>query len=280
MSNPKVSIVIVNYHSEKLLVDCLNSFFGQKVKLSLEVIVVDNGNGLSSELVNGNSALQIVKLIKNNKNLGFAKANNIGVKAASGKYVFFLNPDTIVGDGAIDKLVDFMEKHVEAGIVAPLLLDKKYRPYPLQGTGKLTPLTALVVFSFLNKYWPNNQISYSYWLKDWSKKDIKEVDVVPGSALLIRKRIFEDLGGFDENFFLYFEEADLCKRVKEKGWGIFINPSAKIIHFWGKCTPASPKIRKFFFSSRFYYFRKHFGILAAVIVELILRSSEWLAQWF
>jgi len=254
---PLVSVIIVKYRSEKFLPACLTSI-GKDPRR--EVIVVDNDK----------------------ENIGFGAGCNKGAKKAKGKYLFFLNPDTIVLPSAIEKLVSFMEERSgglrRVGLVAPLLLDKKRKPYPLQGSRKLTPLTAIFALSFLNKYFSGNPISKRYWLKDWDKKSLKEVDVAPGTAFLISRNVFEQIGGFDEKFFLYFEESDLCKRIKDAGWQIFIEPEAQIIHFGGKCTPKGDKIKKIFRQSRFYYFKKHWGILLAALVESFLRSGEWLAE--
>lgn len=277
----KLSIIIVNYHSKNLLLGCLRSIFWQENKFSFEVIVVDNDEQKTIEKPLKRQ-FPCVKYIRSPGNIGFGAGNNLGTEFSRGEFLFFLNPDTIVLPGAINKLVAFMETRTKkkVGIVAPVLLDENKKPYPLQGTAELSPLTAVVSFSFLNKYFPNNPVSYHYWLKNWDKTTTKEVVTVPGTALLIRRKIFEKISGFDQKFFLYFEEIDLCKRVKESSWGIFINPSAKVIHLWGKCTPGSSEIKEIFKKSRFYYFRKHFGITSASLVELFLRSAEWLAQLF
>lgn len=274
---PETSIIIVHYHAKKFLFDCLASIFNQKGTLSFEVIVVDNDEKktVEEELKKNFSW---VKYIKSPGNIGFGAGNNLGAESSRGELLFFLNPDTIILPGVIDELVAFMKSRKEAGIVAPLLLDGKKKPYPLQGTAELSPLTAIVSLSFLNKYFPKNPISYRYWLRDWDKITTREVDTVPGTALLIRRRIFEKISGFDENFFLYFEEIDLCKRVKEAGWRIFINPASEVIHFWGRCTPKNQEIRKIFCQSRFYYFKTHWGIFLAVILESVLRAGEWLAE--
>jgi len=244
-----LSIIIVKYRSEKYLPQCLASI---KRKKEWEVIVVDNDK----------------------ENIGYGPACNKGAKKAKGKYLFFLNPDTVVQPGAIERLVKFLKDHRNVGIVAPLLLNKNKKPYPLQGTAELTPLRALFGFSFLNKLWSNNPISKEYWLADWDKKRIKEVAVVPGSALMIRKEVFEKVGGFDEKFFLFFEEPDLCKRVRKAGWRIFFQPQAKVIHFWGRSTPKNDKIKKIFRQSRFYFFKKHYCFFSALFLEIFLRIFE------
>lgn len=264
IKKPEVSIIIVKYRSEKYLPACLASI-GKDPRW--EVIIVDNDK----------------------ENVGYGAGCNNGARRAKGEFLFFLNPDTVVLPGTIDNLIFFIREGgginsplrcepKRVGIVAPLLLDKNKIPYLLQGAGELTPLGAVFAFSFLNKLWPNNPLSRKYWLTDWDKKGIREVAVVPGTAFMIRGKIFEEIGGFDEKFFLYFEENDLCKRVKEVGWRIFIEPQAKVIHFWKGSTPKNGKIKKIFCQSRFYYFKKHWGILPAIIVESFLRSSEWLAE--
>lgn len=211
IKRPLVSIVVVHYKADKVLFECLQSIKKSKPKVSFEVIVVDNDEKkvIDKEI---RKNYQWTRYIKSPKNLGFGAGNNLGAKRAKGKYLFFLNPDTIVLPNATDSLVEFLEKNKSAGIVAPLLLNPQKRPYPLQGTSILTPLKGVFALSFLVKLFPNNSISKKYWLKGWDKTKTKEVDVVPGTAFMIEKKAFEKIGGFDEKFFLYFEEADFCKK--------------------------------------------------------------------
>jgi len=244
-----VSIIIVKYKSKKYLERCLKSINN---KGQCEIIIVDNDQ----------------------KNIGFSAGCNQGAKRAKGKYLFFLNPDTIVQLGAIKSMVDFLDRHEKVGIIAPLILDKNKKPYQKQGTAELTPLAALFSFSWLIKFWPKNPWANHYWLVGWDKKIAKEVAVVPGSALMIRKDVFEKLGGFDENFFLYFEESDLCRRARQAGWQVFFHPKAKVIHFWSKSTPKGKKPKQIFQQSRFYYFKKHYGWLTAFLLEIFLRPFE------
>ncbi len=241
--SPRVSIIIVKYRAEKELAACLASL------KNYHVIVIDNDQ----------------------TNRGYAAGNNLGAKRAKSDYLLILNPDTVVFPGAIESLVTFLDTYPQAGIVAPLLLNPSGRPYPLQGTRELTPLTGLIAHSFLNLI--PNPISCHYWLADWDKRQPRQADVVPGTAFLIRRSLFNQIGGFDEKFFLYFEESDLCRRVRRAGWEIHMLPSAKIMHHWGASTPKSRSIQKIFAASRFYYFRKHFGLLWAVIVHLVCSFS-------
>ena len=267
----KVSVIIVHYRAKKLLFDCLASI-GKGSKHEFEIIVVDNDER-KSIAANIKAKFPKIKYIRN-ENRGFGQGNNIGAKEASGDYLFFLNPDTKVYPGILDFLVDFLEKHKKTGIVAPLLLNKNEKPYPLQGTQILTPIRALFAYSFLDKIFPNNPVSRGFWLKRWDKSKLKEVDVVPGTAFMIRADLFHKTK-FDERFFLYFEEYDLCKRVRDLGFKIYILPKAKLIHYWGESTGVSNlNIKKVFEQSRFFYFKKHFGIFKALFVSFFLGINK------
>jgi len=244
---PVVSIIIVHYQNKKVLKNCLNSI-KKNLTLKHEVIIVDNDKN----------------------NIGFGAGCNKGAKLAKAKYLFFLNPDTILFKNSLEKLVKFLNTNPKASAVAPILLNQHKNPYPIQGTNHLTPLRGIFAFSFINKYFPNNPVSKSYWINVLNQTKPIKAQVLPGSAFLIRQEVFNQFNGFDENFFLYFEESDLFYRLTKQNHQLFILPSAKLIHYWGKSTPKSAKIRKIFNSSRFYYFKKHFGLLKATLVELFL----------
>lgn len=273
----KLSIVIVHYQAKRELFGCLKSIKKSQPDFPSEIIVVDNDEEKTIEM-ELQEKFPEVKYMKSPRNIGFGAGNNLGAKSATGEFLFFLNPDTQIFKDTPKILINFLIENEKVGIAAPLLLDENKKPYPLQGTRELTPLTALFALSFLNELFPQNPISKNYWLLDWGKMHAREVAVVPGTAFLIRRQLFEKIGGFDESFFLFFEETDLCRRVKKLGWQIFINPQAKVIHLWGRSTPKTKKTKNIFRQSRFYYFRKHWGISPAIIVESLLRSGEWIAE--
>ncbi len=267
-----ISIIIVNYHVKKELFECVKSIISTNPKTPYEIIVVDNDE--EKTILNDlHKKFPKIKYIPN-KNKGFGQGNNVGAKQAKGEYLFFLNPDTKFLNNCLDILIAYLKKNKVAAISAPLLFDNKNKPYPLQGILNLTPLRAIFALSFINKVFPNNKIYQDYYLFDWNKKSIKEVDAVPGTAFIIKKEVFEKADGFDENFFLYFEEFDLCKRVKELGWKIFILPTAKVFHVWGSSTKKHDT-KKIFLESRYYYFKKHFGTITAIITEAILRINKY-----
>lgn len=270
----KLSIILVHYREKKILFDCIKSITKNPPKATHEIIVVDNDEVKAIQPLL-KKQFSKVKYIAAPGNLGYGKGNNLGVENATGEYVYILNPDTIVQSGSIDKLVNFLKTNKKVGIVSPTLYDEKGNVYPLQGTSELTPLRGIFALSFLNKLFPSNPVSQKYWLKDIGRTKPFEVDVVPGSALMLKKSLFNKLGGFDKNFFLYFEETDFCKRAKKLGLKLFILPDAKITHYWAVSTPPSKRISKIFAKSRFYYFKKNFGILNALLVEFFARLNKW-----
>lgn len=246
--SPKVSVIIVNYHS-RLLTEKLIKNLQAGQFTDYETIVIDNDF----------------------QNLGYGRAANLGAKHSLGEYLYITNPDTQPFFYTLSRLVHFLDTHPQAGLVAPLLLSPTRQPYPLQGTTELTPLSAIFALSYINKYWPNNPVSHSFWLFGWDKRRDKSVGVAPGTAFLVRRQVFIDLSGFDPKFFLYFEESDLCRRLKIAGWDIYIHPPARLIHFWGHSTSDSPHIKAIFSQSRRYYFTKHFGHFWSFLVHLVVK---------
>lgn len=270
MSERKIdlSIIIVHYKAKKELFDCLSSIRKSKPSFSYEIIVVDNDE---DETVKPELAKKFIeaRYIKSLGNIGFGAGNNLGASKAHGEFLFFLNPDTIVKHGAIDTLVEFLQKNPGVGIVAPLLINKDGTPCHIQVTTELTPVEGMVAHSFINKYFPENAISRRYFLHSWDKKGTKEVGVIQGAAFVIRRKIFEELHGFDERFFLYFEETDLCRRMRKLGYKIYMYPKAKVIHLEGRSVRDNAQNKKIFAQSRFQYFEKHFGILPAMLVQFV-----------
>ncbi len=270
---PSLSIIIVHYKVEKEILACLESITKSKPKIPYEIIIVDNDETDELKRIIKRK-FPLIRYIKSPHNVGFGAANNIGAKAAKGEYLFFLNPDTEIYKNTLETLIHFFKKKKDTAVVAPLLHGLDGKPYP-QGARELTPARAFVVLSFLNKYFPNNPISRKYFLKEWDMKNIQEADVSPGTAMMMQKKLFEDVGGFDEKFFLYFEEFDLCKRVRAMGGKIFILPTAKATHAWGMSTKHRTDIDKVFAQSRYYYFKKNFGIISAIAVEVFLHMNKY-----
>lgn len=274
----QVSIIVVNYEVEEELIACIFSIVNSKPKTSIEIIVVDNDgkSKLKSKLKNFDQ----VKYIRSQRNLGYSGGNNLGAKYASGEYLFFLNPDTLVIDNVIEQLYKFIKPSKSIGIASPLLVDNQLIPFKTQSRKELTPLNAIYSFSFLRKFFPKKNIYNDDFFKYWDKKISLEVDTVPGAALIISKKLFDKIDGFDENFFLYFEENDLSKRIKSLGYKQFIYPKSKIIHTIGQSTKQMENKESIFAKSRFYYLKKHYGLIPAFFTELLIRTNKKYAFLF
>lgn len=269
--HPRVSIVIVFYAGIENLLKCLGSIKRQHTKYSYEVIIVNNGKESIDEDIR--KILPKAVYIRSPRNGGYGYGNNFGAKMAKGEYLFILNPDVKLLPGIVDRLVSFLDTHINTGIAAPNQFHEDGTIFEKIGSRTLTPFRGGIVLSFLNSLFPNNPISKKYFMKDIPNRELREVDAVPGSAFMIRKKIFEEVGRFDQNIFLFYEEHDLGKRVKDSGYKIFIVPDAKVIHLWeGK---NKLELKEYADDSRFCYFKKHYGIVNALLVESFARFSKW-----
>ena len=272
---PKVSIIIVHYRANKELFNCLSAIAQSHPKTTFEVIVVDNDveDGIAADL---RKKAPWVRYIRSRGNVGFGAGNNLGAKAAKGKYLLFLNPDTIIEKEPIDRCVQTMNARNNVGIVAPQLLMENRQVYPFQCTDTLTPLAGLMAHSVINRFFPKNPVAKKYWLSQWDRKSQRQVEAVHGAAFMVEKALFEELGGFDERFFMYFEESDFCLRARNLGRKILFEPRAKVIHLSGRSTENKGRALGIFRASRTYYFKKHFGMVTGTVTQL----SFWvLDRW-
>ncbi len=232
-----LSIIIVNYNQKNLLKQSLKGIDLVKPKLDYEIIVVDNNSADSSpdflrQLKNKNEKL---KIILNNKNLGFAKANNLGIKNSLGKYILILNPDIVVLENSIEKLYQFMEENEKVGICGPKLInpDKSIQPSCFRFPKWYTPILRR---TFVRKFsWAKKKIN-EYLMADFNHLEKKEVDWLLGACLMIRRKTLDEIGFFDERFFLYFEDVDLCRRAKNAGWKIFYFPDSCMVHYYQRAS--------------------------------------------
>jgi GT2 family glycosyltransferase len=269
----KLSIVIVYYEDYKALSKLLDSINNNKIKHVFELIVVNNNPDeiIKTKLLRNYKNIQY---IESPGNIGYAAGNNLGVKHAGGEYLFILNPDTKIVSGKIDNLIKYLDENKNSAIIAPNLVNTQNTLFDKQGTRILTPLRGLFSLTILNKLLPNNKYYREYYMTDKPKNIFREVEVVPGTAFFIRKNIFNQLNGFDEHFFLFFEENDLCKRVKDMGLRIFMSPDLTLEHDWNP-GEGDRKLNKIFQRSRFHYFNKHFGLLNALVVEFFANITKW-----
>jgi GT2 family glycosyltransferase len=279
-----LSIVIVSWNTKEYLLPCLTSIFEKGQRMGSEVILVDNGSydGSGSEV---KKIFPSVHLIQNQKNLGFSKAVNQGVQKASGKYVLLLNPDTTVKDGAIERLVLFMDAHSDVGVAGVQLLNSDGSK---QSSIANFPSLATELFNksllrwFFPKRFPGKGRNYS---------EPVEVDSVIGACMVVRREAIEQVGLLDEDYFLFLEETDWCYRIKRASWKVYHVPQAEVYHFQGKSAEAERKRAKVeYYRSRYLFFKKNRGRLQWLILlsglsirlvfELLMMTAASLATFF
>jgi len=273
MKKSKVAIVIVYYKAQKEFFDCLQSLSVSDFASYSEVIIVDNNDTKEPQIEEKiKKIIKVANYIPSKKNIGFGSAMNLGVTKAHAEYLFLLNSDVQVMKETVRLLYNFCKNTDYSGL-SPLILDKNMTEMAVQGSSILTPIAGIFSLGFLNKYFPNNIFSKRYYLKNQEFLDTTEVDVLNGSALFIKKNVFKSVRGFDENMFLYFEEADIFLRLKKLGYKFAIYPEANVIHKGGASAKSNPDSKKHFANSRFYYFKKNYGIISALIVEIFSRIN-------
>jgi GT2 family glycosyltransferase len=236
-----LSIIIISYNTKDLTLGCIRSIIDTVKKTSYEIIVVDNASTDQSVDAIEKLKLSSIKVFRNKKNLGFGKANNVGLKQAKGRCVLFLNSDTLVLENTLDSMVAWMDVNPDVGISSCALenTDKT-----LQGTGGYFPtlfrvfawMTFIddlpVIDNLIRPFHPTHPHSFMGKNLKFYEKEI-ELDWLTGAFMLVRREVVEKIGGFDEDYFMYTEDTDLCFRAKRAGWRVFYLPKWRIIHFGG-----------------------------------------------
>ncbi len=260
------SIIIINYNTKDFLRNCLESIFQNKFDLNFEVIVVDNDSTDNSRKFLSRFKVQgsEFKVVFNNENIGFAAACNQGAKIAQAKILFFLNPDILIKENIFPKVIKVFEKNPKVGIVAPGLILPDGLPQPWT-YGREQGLWQLIK----NKFHQNSVQSPNYPSTPALPAGRQSPTWVSGAALFIRSDVFKRIGGFDENFFMYFEDRDLCRKVKNIGYKIVLLLDMEIIHFGGRSLFANKVRKKLYYRSQNYYWRKHYGFLKSLLARLI-----------
>ncbi len=266
----KLSIIIVSYNTRELLRSCLESIFQQASPDDTDIIVVDNASADGSrDMVK--ELYPRVHLIASNKNLGFAAANNLGLKESKSPYVLFLNPDVVVLPGAFTRPLKYLDQHSDVAVVGCKIMSpdgsvqQSAREFP-------TLWTLFLENSFLYKFFSHSGVFRNPWVTDVDRE--QEVDVVKGAFLLVKRSVLDSVGTMDERFFLYSEEQDLCRRVKQAGWKIVYLPIPAITHFEGGSSQPGPDSAKLLvFESEYRYFVKHHGVAFAKAACVIMAGG-------
>ena len=265
-----LSIIIVSWQVKDSLSRCLNSIREASPRLEYEVIVVDNASrDGSAALVRRDCAW--VHLLENSRNLGFAAASNRALQESRGRYLLLLNPDTVVRPGSLEEMVSFLDTHPAAGAAGGRLLNPdgsgqpSVRAFPSFQSG-LEQFTILGDLGFFRR------VRHRYLMKSFNYSRPAPVDQPMGAALFLRKEAGEKVGWLDEDFFLYFEEVDLCCRLRQAGFEIWYNPACRIVHYGGLSSEqAGGKALFWLLKSQLLYLRKHSSPAAFFRFRLIFK---------
>ncbi len=277
MSHSKVTISIVTYNSKNVLQKCIGSILETTKDIDIEIVVVDNySQDGSAALVK--KLFPHVRLIENNENVGFGRAHNQSFRISQGSYFLILNPDTVIFPNAIKRMIEFMDSHKNAGVVGCKLFwdDENIFMFPDLRIHSLR--TVLIHFTSFCRYFPNSPISRWYYKTAyilWNTKTPIVVDGITGGLMLVRREVFESAGCFDENFFLFFEEHDLLRRIKKNGWEIYYLPDAEIQHYFEESVRNSAiDISSVYMQSALYYYRKHYKMLGYLFLKMLIKLNS------
>ncbi len=249
-----LSIIIVSWKVKNLLQQCLRSIFQNASGVDLEIFVVDNDSrDGTAEMVC--QEFPMIKLIVNERNLGFAKANNQAIKQAGGRYLLLLNPDMRVLPDTLVDMVKFMDEHSEAGVAGCHLVSEKGEIVPHVRRFPTVWDQAAIILK-LPHLFPDLLDNYLMKSFDYSREAV--VDSIRGSFFMIRREVIEKIGGLDERYFVWFEEVDYCRQVKQAGWKVMYNPAVKCVDYVGQSFKQmmNCKKQKMFTESMLKYFKK------------------------
>jgi N-acetylglucosaminyl-diphospho-decaprenol L-rhamnosyltransferase len=277
ISMSDLTIIIVSWNVCDYLVACLDSIQANKGDLAVEVIVVDS---YSTDDTVGvvRARYPWVKLLPQTSNIGFTRGNNVGLRAAQGRHLFLLNPDTEVVGSALAQMVSYLDDNPTVGVVGPHTLNpdgtthSTCRRFP-------TVVTALFESTWLQGIAPR-QVLDRYYARDIGDTDTADVDWVQGSALMMRRKAYGQIGGLDERYIMFSEELDWCKRARQAGWRVVYLGTASIIHHGGKSTEQTSALKHIYFQeSKLRYFRKYHGRAVAEGLRVFLIATYTVQLW-
>ncbi|GJQ32461.1 MAG: hypothetical protein HBSAPP04_13000 [Ignavibacteriaceae bacterium] len=266
-----LSIIIVNYNVKEFIQNLLESIKSASKKISTEVIIVDNASDDGSiELIR--QKYPWVKLIVNSRNLGFSKANNLGLKESTGKYLLLLNPDTLVKEDTFEKMIDFFEATPDAGMAGCKLLNTDGTLQLACRRGFPGPWASFTKVTGLSTLFPKSPLFARYNLTYLDENKTYAVDAISGAFMMFKREVYEKTGGLDETFFMYGEDLDLCYRVNKAGYKVYYVHSTEIIHYKGESTKRSNLNEvKVFYEAMHIFVKKYYS--GSWFLLLFLRSA-------
>lgn len=249
-----LAVVVVDYNAGEYLRACLRSVLEHADGADVQVVVVDNAStdGSARDAERG---FPRIRLIETGRNRGFAAGVNVGIRATQAPYVLVLNPDAEIWRGTLRGLVELADERPGAGAIGPMIRNSDGTVYP---SGRTVPTIGTAVgHAFLGAVAPDNRWSRRYHLADWDRGTEREVDWISGAAFLLRRSALDRVGLLDERFFLYAEEVDLFKRLRDAGWTILFTPQLEVLHEQGVSTGRSRRMHLIHSRSVYRYFEKH-----------------------
>ncbi len=260
----KLSIIIVSFNTKKVTLDCIESIYSAKINMDYEIILIDNNSVDGSEEAFRKIKKSNFKLVLNDTNLGFSKANNLGLKESKGEYKLLLNSDTLVAKGQIEKLINFAGEHLDAAVVVPRLLnkDKTVQPsvYRLPNFNRVVRQYLLNKGPILDKYTPDTD-------------SFEQVECAVAAVFLITPIGYKKVGFMDERYFMYFEDFDYCRKVKQLNLKIYYLATSHFIHLHGESgkniVKAKDQWKRLIPSSKIYY---------GYVGHYLFSSIIWISQ--
>lgn len=276
----ELSVIIVNYNVKYFLEQCLLSVIKAAKGLTVEILVVDNASTDGSrEWLEEN--FPAVKFTWNRDNPGFAKANNQALEQASGEYILFLNPDTILPEDCFRQCIQYFTDHREAGALGVCMLDGSGKFLKESKRGFPTPMAAFYKLTGLSALFPRSPVFSRYHMGHLDPAHNHETDVLAGAFMMVRKKVLDITGGFDESFFMYGEDIDLSYRIQQAGFKNIYLAECPIMHFKGESTrKGTLNYVRLFYGAMAIFARKHYGGMSAGIFSFCIHLAIWIRAFF
>jgi GT2 family glycosyltransferase len=278
-NNIQLSIIIINFNTKNLTKECIASIYKHMGDLHFEVIVIDNASVDGSKEELSNLGFPDYIYVYNSKNLGFSKANNQAASIAHGEYLFFMNSDMLFINDVAGILIDYYNQDEKVGIMGPKFLNPdgslqiSCRNFPTIKFGLLK------FFPFIKKFQKKEYLDYYQKKRDFNI--VQKVDTVSAGALLIKKELFDEIGGFDEISFMYGEDADVCKRVRDLGKDVIYYPEAMLIHYGGQSSKLNSYKAIYSYYMAFYHlYKKYYFGAWAILFKPLFFFRAWIELLF
>jgi len=255
----QLSVIILNYNVRYFLELCVLSVESALQNIDSEIIVVDN-NSTDGSWKMMKSRFPNIKLIRNNQNVGFPKGNNVGVAQAKGDFICILNPDTVVAEDTFEKVLNFAKKQSNLGIIGVKLIDGTGNFLPESKRGIPTPWVAFTKICSLYKIFPKSKYFNQYYAQHLSENETGEVEILVGAFMFLKKELYDEVGGFDEDCFMYSDDIDLSYMVLQKGKTNYYFNETTVIHYKGESTIKDGTYMKRFQEAMEFFYKKHFKV--------------------